>query len=153
MSLELKDQYDKIYNFCYFKVKNKEIAEDLTQETFLKYFKQTSYLNKGKPLAYLYTIARNTCIDYLRKGDCFSIIGEIETQDHTPSLDMSLTMKTEVAKLSEESQEILLLRFTNDLGILEIADYLEVSRFTVRRKINSILKELKSKLRREDFYE
>ncbi|WP_398450398.1 RNA polymerase sigma factor, partial [Sedimentibacter sp.] len=47
MSVSLQDQYDKVYRYCYFKVNNKEIAEDLTQETFLKYFSQTSYINRG----------------------------------------------------------------------------------------------------------
>lgn len=37
MSLELEDQYEKIYKYCYFKVKNRHLAEDLTQETFLKF--------------------------------------------------------------------------------------------------------------------
>lgn len=60
MSENLQEQYDKIYKYCYFKVKNKDIAEDLTQETFLKYFSQTSYINRGKLLAYLYTIAKKS---------------------------------------------------------------------------------------------
>ncbi|MGL5677818.1 MAG: RNA polymerase sigma factor, partial [Cellulosilyticaceae bacterium] len=67
MSISLEDQYDKIYKYCYFKVKIKEIAEDLTQETFLKYFAQNAYISRGKPLAYLYTIAKNQCTDYFRK--------------------------------------------------------------------------------------
>jgi len=67
MSLSIHDQYDKIYKYCYFKVKDKQTAEDLTQETFLRYFSQKSYINKGKPLAYLYTIAKNLCIDFYRK--------------------------------------------------------------------------------------
>ncbi|MEG1947416.1 MAG: RNA polymerase sigma factor [Lachnospiraceae bacterium] len=67
MSLELQEQYEKIYAFCYFKVHNREVAEDITQETFLKYFETTQYLEKGKKLAFLYTIARNCCNDYFRK--------------------------------------------------------------------------------------
>ena len=67
MSLELEKQYDKIHTFCYFKVKKQEVAEDITQETFLKYFSTTEYLEKGKKLAFLYTIARNLCNDYFRK--------------------------------------------------------------------------------------
>ncbi|MCL2406106.1 MAG: RNA polymerase subunit sigma-24, partial [Defluviitaleaceae bacterium] len=38
MSLSLQEQYDKVYRFCYFKVKNSHLAEDLTQETFLRFF-------------------------------------------------------------------------------------------------------------------
>lgn len=64
MSIDINEQYDKIYRYCYFKVKSRCLAEDLTQETFLRYFAQTSYVHRGKRLAYLYTIARNLCIDF-----------------------------------------------------------------------------------------
>ena len=58
MSIDMQEQYDKIYRYCYYKVNNSALAEDLTQETFLKYFEQTAYIERGKMLAYLYTIAR-----------------------------------------------------------------------------------------------
>ena len=37
MSLDIHEQYDKIYRYCYFKVNNRCLAEDLMQETFLRY--------------------------------------------------------------------------------------------------------------------
>ena len=61
MSLDLSEQYDKIYRYCYFKVNDRCAAEDLAQETFLRYFSHTPYISRGKQLAYLYTIARNLC--------------------------------------------------------------------------------------------
>ena len=64
MSFDISEQYEKIYRYCYFKVNNRCLAEDLTQETFLRYFAQTSYVHRAKRLAYLYTIARNLCIDF-----------------------------------------------------------------------------------------
>ena len=66
MSLDLSEQYDKIYRYCYFKVNDRCAAEDLAQETFLRYFSHTPYISRGKQLAYLYTIARNLCVDYYR---------------------------------------------------------------------------------------
>lgn len=152
MSLSLEDQYNKIYTFCYFKVQNQQVAEDLTQETFLKFFASNNYLEKGKPLAYLYTIAKNNCNDYFRKGSTQEIIEDIMSEDIFENIDMIFTVKSEVAKLSKDKQELLLLRFSNELGIGEIAAYLGVSRFAVNRKLKSVLKELKSKLREEDFY-
>ena len=53
MAIEIRDQYDKIYRYCYHKVKNAVLAEDLTQETFLRFFSQTSYSEIGKQLPYL----------------------------------------------------------------------------------------------------
>lgn len=154
MSLELNQQYEKIYTFCYFKVQNREIAEDITQETFLKYFSTTDYLEKGKKLAFLYTIARNLCIDYFRKTkhtenlDDFSELPDKKLEDTLTVI----AVWTAVSKLNNEEQEIVLLRYTNELGIGEIAEYLGVSRFTVYRKLSAIERKLKQDLRREDFY-
>ena len=153
MSLELKDQYDKIYTFCYFKVKNREIAEDLTQETFLKYFSSTSYLEKGKQLAYMYTIAKNNCNDYFKKTTNEELKEDSIIQDNSKNIETTVTVKEEVLKLSLENQELILLRFTNDMRISEIADFLGISRFAVNRKLKSVLKELKKNFKEEDFYE
>ena len=65
--MDIEEEYDKIYRYCYFKTHMQQMAEDITQETFLRYFSQTTYINRGKPLAYLYTIARNLCNDHYRK--------------------------------------------------------------------------------------
>lgn len=151
VSKDLQEQYDKIYNFCYFRVKNREIAEDLTQETFLKYFSYNSYIEKGKPLALLYTIAKNNCNDYFRLKQTDEL-DENLSEDTQNETDINITIKTAVLNLSFDEQEIIMLRFTNELGILEIAKYLNISRFAVNRKIKTVLKKLKLDLKEEDFY-
>ncbi len=67
MPVGLEDQYDKIYRYCYTRVHNRELAEDLTQETFLRFLENPQYNGSGKELQYLYTIAKNLCIDEYRK--------------------------------------------------------------------------------------
>lgn len=67
MSADLEEQYNKIYRYCYMKLGHRQTAEDLTQETFLRFFADRRYQDMGRELAYLYTIARNQCIDYYRK--------------------------------------------------------------------------------------
>lgn len=90
--MALEEQYDKIYKYCYFHVHSRTLAEDLTQETFLRYLGRTEEVCCGeaeghrsdirerngsrrsnsllgeKQLAYLYTIARNLCADHFRKS-------------------------------------------------------------------------------------
>lgn len=155
MSLELNQQYEKIYTFCYFKVKNREAAEDITQETFLKYFETTQYLEKGKKLAFLYTIARNCCIDYFRKNKYIQNLDDYSELPNEKSDDVltMIAVRAAVSKLSSEEQELVLLRYTNELGIGEMAEYLGISRFSLYRKLNAIEKALKKELRKEDFYE
>jgi RNA polymerase sigma-70 factor (ECF subfamily) len=153
MSLSLQAQYDKIYRYCYFKVRNVEIAEDLTQETFLKYFSQSTYINRGKSLAYLYIIAKNKCIDYFRRVKPEQLNEEVPAQDTISPFLTSHVVSETIARLTKEQQELILLRFANDLRMNEIAGIMKISRFAVNRKLKSTLSELKQKLKKEDFYE
>lgn len=59
MSIELEEQYDKIYRYCYYRLRNAWKAEDITQETFLRYLESDGYIDAGRPLAFLYTVAKN----------------------------------------------------------------------------------------------
>lgn len=152
MSVSLQDQYDKIYRYCYFKVNNKEIAEDLTQETFLKYFTQTSYINRGKSLSYLYTIAKNLCVDYYRKNNKEKkLYTEILENDAISKVETNLTVRQAVSTLPIDLQELLLLRYANELKVNEIANIMGISRFSVSRKLNKAYGELKTILKEEDF--
>lgn len=62
--MDIEQYYDKIYRYCFFKVNNRSLAEDLTQETFLRFLNSDS----RQPERYLYTIAKNLCIDEYRKN-------------------------------------------------------------------------------------
>lgn len=65
--MNLEEYYNNIYRYCYLHTQNRHTAEDLTQETFLKFLETSNYQDRGKPLAFLYTIARNLCIDHIRQ--------------------------------------------------------------------------------------
>ena len=152
MSLLLQEQYDKIYKYCYFKVKNEHLAEDLTQETLLRFFEQNSYINRGKPLAYLYTIARNLCIDTFRKSREQPLTDEEAAPDAAiDALESNMAVKGAIAALPDDLQEILLFRFSSELSIKEICGITGLSRFAVRRKINGALEKVKISLKEEDF--
>lgn len=153
MSLDLDEQYDKIYRYCYFKTYNNQIAEDLTQETFLRYFSHKSYISHGKPIAYLYTIAKNLCIDHYRKIKEESLEEEDITYIENNSIETSIAIKQALNTLPKDLQELILLRFTNELSIGEICDITSLSRFAVYRRIKDAIKQLNLVLREEDFYE
>lgn len=51
--MNLSQQYDKIYRYCFFHTRCQELAEDLTQETFLRYYQHPQYQSTGKELQYL----------------------------------------------------------------------------------------------------
>lgn len=157
MSLDLGEQYDKIYRYCYFKVNNHCLAEDLTQETFLRYFAQNSYVNHGKQLAYLYTIARNLCIDYYRKPH--RVMAEedvsqsgwkknVEKLSENPMeyVETSLHLQMAVDKLPIEMQELILLRYVNELSVREICKITGLSRSSEYRLEREALRRLKKML-------
>ncbi len=158
MPLEIEEQYDKIYRYCYFKVQNPHLAEDLTQETFLRYFSQNTYISRGKPLAYLYTIAKNLCVDYFRKQK--SSIRELPDEGKLlqktdagkeMDLDSAIALKQALNHLTEEKQELLLLRYVNQVSVEEISRITNCSRFVVYRKTKEACQELKKYLKKEDF--
>lgn len=151
MSMDLNEQYDKIYRYCYFKLKSKEAAEDITQESFLRYFGSIRYKEKGKSLQYLYTIARNLCIDEFRKQSLEQLPEVQDEVNMENRLITSLSIKTALGKLDRESQELLLLRYVNEVPISAICNIMGISRFAVYRKTNSALKQIKELLGKEDF--
>lgn len=52
MELDIDQHYDKIYKYCYFRLQNRDVAEDITQETFLRYFASETYRDTGQTLQY-----------------------------------------------------------------------------------------------------
>ena len=71
--MDLEEQYDKIYRYCYFKLHDEQLAQDITQETFLRFYRQNLNLDNSRELPYLYTIAKNLCVDEFRKRTSVSI--------------------------------------------------------------------------------
>ncbi len=59
----------KIFRYCYHHLGNREAAEDICHDTFVSFIEyKEAYHSNGKLKNYLYTIARNKCIDYFRKA-------------------------------------------------------------------------------------
>lgn len=152
MSMDLSEQYDKIYRYCYFKLNHRETAEDITQETFLRYFdsiESARYEERGKALRYLYTIARNLCMDEFRKRppeELPEVQGDADMEDR---LLTSLSVKAALRRLDRESQELLLLRYVNEVPVSAVCGILGVSRFAVYRRTSGALKQLKEQLGKE----
>lgn len=122
------------------KVLDKHVAEDITQETFLRFLNANSYKELGKQMPYLYTIARNLCIDYFRQRKTV----ELDETLPDPKSNLPKTYIEEaLEKLSEEDREILFLRYTNNESINDIAKNYNVSRFVINRKIKKALERLK----------
>ena len=147
----IEEQYDKIYRYCYFKLYDKQLAQDITQEAFLRFYRQGLRFDNGKELAYLYTIAKNLCIDEFRKQTVDSI-EEIENEvaaDPAEEWIDTLVLRSVVSRLPGDEQELLFLRYVNALPITSICKITGLSRFAVYRRLSKSLKWLKEELKKE----
>lgn len=142
MALEIEEQYDKIYRYCYFKVHNADLAEDITQETFLRYLECDSYKDTGRPLAFLYTVARNLCMDAFRKKQTKELPEELIEEDKEEEILNTLALRIAMQQLSEREQELILLRYVNEVPVATLAKMYGVSRFSLYREIKGILKKI-----------
>ena len=117
--MDIEEQYDKIYRYCYFKMYDDQIAQDITQETFLRFYKQGLNLGSDKELPYLYTIAKNLCINHFRRRTTESLeeITEEVIDDPTEDLISNLTLRMTISKLPEDEQELIFLRYVNEISI------------------------------------
>ena len=151
--MDIEEQYDKIYRYCYFKMYDDQIAQDITQETFLRFCKQGLNLGSDKELPYLYTIAKNLCINHFRRRTTESLeeITEEVIDDPTEDLISNLTLRMIMSKLPEDEQELIFLRYVNEISITAICKITGLSRFAVYRKLSKSLKWLKEELLKEGF--
>ena len=153
--MDLEEQYDKIYRYCYFKLHDEQLAQDITQETFLRFYRQELNLDNSKKLPYLYTIAKNLCVDEFRKKSSVSIedIKEEAAYDKSEEWINSLILRAVIEKLPQEEQELLFMRYVNEVPIAFICKITGISRFAVYRRLSKSLKWLKEELKKEGFSE
>lgn len=145
--MDIESYYDKIYKYIYFKVNNKTRAEDLTQETFIRFLKSEC----NEPERYLYTIAGNLCIDEYRRIKPVFTEDEDITQVEEGFEDKILekqVLANALKVLSDEDREMIVLRFVNEEPIGEIAKLYGISRFAISRRLNKAKNRLKEELER-----
>ena len=146
MHIDIDEQYDKVYRYCYFRVKNQHLAEDITQETFLRFFESSSYKDAGQPLAYLYTVARNLCIDEFRKIHTEELKEEIVQNGFEDAVVEKENLQQAMASLSKEEQELILLRYVNEVSFADLSKMYEKSRFALYREFSKITSKLERRI-------
>lgn len=134
---------DDIYRFVFYKVSNQSIAEDITEETFLKIWERMPkiYQKDGgfdNFSAYLYRMANNRVIDYYRKKKPVEIDMTLtESQAPLPEeiMDRQVTsdmLSNAIRKLEPDYQQIIILRFINRLSHKQAASIMNISDVNAR---------------------
>ena len=152
MSFDIEEQYDKIFRYCYFKLHSRELAEDVTQKTFLRYLEHYNCLTTVSALKYLYTIARNLCVDEYRKPRSEPMDESMSDYTMEETLVTNLTVRMALSKLAPDEQELLLLRYVNEVPVSALGKIYGLSRFAIYRKITSASNKFREELRKEDYH-
>ena len=144
---ELTEIYDKIYRYCFYKLRNSAAAEDITQETFLRFFARNSKIKRGEDMAYLYTIAKNLCTDHFRKKQAEELPEDYPAEEFSGASDTKIAVRAALDSLDETHREIVVLRYIGGLSVNETAETVGISRFAVYRLERAALAEMKKYLK------
>ncbi len=134
----------RVYNFINSKVNDRDIAEDLFQDTFIKVIKtlkNNQYNEEGKFLPWIMRIAHNLVIDYFRKSNRIPTVKNTDEFDIFQFLDdgaanaekvlvqdqVTKDLQRLVQELPEDQKEVLVMRLYKDMSFKEIAENTNVS--------------------------
>ena len=157
-----------LFNFILRFVRDTAAAEDVTQETFLRLVKGAdAYERQAKFTTWLYTIARNLCVDAARRGKhrkAASLDAPLGDEDGAASLldlvpdagagvdrqaqsrELAIRLRQAIEALPDEQREIFLLREVADLQFNEIANVIGCPENTVKSRMRYALEKLREAL-------
>lgn len=150
---DIAEQYDKIYRYCYFKLHNRELAEDITQEAFLRYLEHYGCITNAAALKCLYTIARNLCIDEYRHTRTIPSEEPFSDDGMEEKILTGLTVRRALSRLTKDEQELLLLRYVNEVPVSVLGKMYGLSRFAIYRRLTAASNKFREALRKEDSHE
>ena len=166
---EVYEAYLKlIFSVCINQLKNKEAAEDVASDFFIRLFQSAgSFRDNGHHKAWIITIAKNMCIDYMRKnGREMAVLDEPDDEDRTREVSMEsagaspmfhssdgpgmaeetlnrLTLEKAMELLSPKEKEVIDLKLTAGFTFKEISELLGMPQGTVSWHYNEAIKKLR----------
>lgn len=146
---------DKLYHMAFRMLSNRQEAEDVVQETFLRVYRNLDrYDESMKFSTWIYRIATNLCIDRLRKRKpSYSLDAEstdhegldgysmIPSDDRTPESEALLSetqaiVQQAIETLPPKYKSVMVLRYLHDLSLQEIGDVLGMPVTTVKTRVH-----------------
>ena len=165
-----------IYNFILRQMRHMAVAEDITQDVFVRVvLNAAEFRHSSRFSTWVYTIARNLCIDHLRKmalrrhpsldqptqdGEDGPTLGERTRDEHHASevdrvaigREMSVQIQRAVEDLPEDQREVFLLREVGNVPFKDIADMIGVSENTIKSRMRYALERLQKALSEYEDY-
>lgn len=144
--------YDDVLRYFVYRVRNRVLAEDLTQETFYRLIRYASYgvsfASEKKRKAYLFTVASNVLKDWYAKNDAAE---ELDENIPAPSedSDLSLVIEAAMAKLSDQQREAVVLYYYSGFRVREIAKIQGTTVSAVKSRLKAARDALRTILSKE----
>ncbi|MEE9531374.1 MAG: RNA polymerase sigma-70 factor [Syntrophobacteria bacterium] len=155
--------YKQLFHFIVRFVKEQSLAEDILQETFLRIFKERKrYRKTARFSTYLFTIARNLCLDALKTWERKHVLSTQEDfieramdLSKGPSKivendELSQILQRAIDALPRDQREVLLLNKYSGLSYEEIAQIVESTPTAVKQKAYRAMLSLRQKLKKMD---
>jgi RNA polymerase sigma-70 factor (ECF subfamily) len=143
----------RVFGYIYARVRNREEAEDLCADVFEKALRAGDRYDSGKaaPGTWLFTITRNTVIDYYRRNRPTEELPEDLADDSAPEesvirTDLLESLAAALETLPEELTDIVVMRYYDRLPLTEIAEKLDMSYGMVKIRHNKALSLLRAAL-------
>lgn len=134
----IRKYYAAIYQYCFLHLCDRDLAEDMAQETFTRFFEALqTYTDYGKLKNYLYRIAGNIIKNYYKKKKEL-LVEEMSEIPGSDMRDAEIRMDIEQAidRLPKELKEITILFFFQDLKQKDIAKLLDINLSLVKYRIS-----------------
>ncbi len=144
LEILIKRHQQRLFSFIYSKVKDRDITEDIFQDTFIKVIrtlKKGNYNEEGKFLPWVVRISHNLVIDHFRKSnrmpkfrntdefDIFSVLGDdvLNAEKKIIKEQIHADVRELINELPEEQKQVLVMRMYNDMSFNEISENTGVS--------------------------
>lgn len=127
---------DGVYRFILKNIRDRDTAQDIVQESYVRMWERVKEVAYEKARAYLFTTAYHTMIDHIRKNQRLSSLDDDynETHDETPGTynDLKEVINEAVAKLPEIQRSVIMLRDYEGYSYEEIGEILKLSESQVK---------------------
>ncbi|MFC4410304.1 RNA polymerase sigma factor SigW [Chungangia koreensis] len=146
---------DKLYQVCYRMLGNRHEAEDIAQEAFVRaYINIHTFDQKRKFSTWLYRIATNLCIDRIRKKkpdyyldaevrgtEGLTLYSQVAADEELPEeelmkMELQDRVQYEIGRLPDKYRSVIVLKYIEELPLLEISEILDLPLGTVKTRIH-----------------
>jgi RNA polymerase sigma-70 factor, ECF subfamily len=145
--------FNDVYHYLLYFTNSRNDAEDLTQETFMKVFKNGEQVQyKASVKAWIFSIAKNVAIDYFRKKKTLSILPEIfsrlnltdknRTEDYMEKQQDWELLQQALVKLKPNYRNVIILRGLKEMSTSETAEILGWTESKVKVTFHRAIKEM-----------